>query len=225
MTIVLKILAAGVTAYLAMPVLVAAPAHAMPSEVFQATASVLPGSSCGWQTVKRTNGSTALELDLDKWLSKSCESDRTKFRIVPSHAVAQNNPVHVGCDYSQFSKNPSDQTRSALERTNELNRRCLTETAKMRQEFEEEKARDLKKQQDLFAAREKMEQAHKSVVDAQREMNIAYDEAKAKHAGKSRPAYEEKLAEYNNILSRYQAAFQDYTGRLAAYERLLASLV
>ncbi|WP_339823389.1 hypothetical protein [uncultured Parasphingorhabdus sp.] len=224
MTIVSKSFGFAITAYLVTPILAGAPAYASQSDSSLETASAVPGSSCGWRTVKRKNGSTALELDREKWLSKACESDRVKYRIVPTFVGAQSNRIHVGCDYGIFTTDSSDSSLNAQRRTDDLNRQCLSETARMKQKLEDQKALYLEKRKAVDVAQSQAEDAHKTVVNAQREMKAVYDEAMAAHMAKNWPFYYKKLEEYDHKKLQHLAAERDYSRLIAAYEGLIARL-
>ena len=112
----------------------------------------------------------------------------------------------------------------AQRRTDDLNRQCLSETARTKQAFEDKKALYHENQQKVDEAQSRAEQAHVSVLAAQRAMNSAYGEAMAAHTAKNWPVYRDKMEEYKNKMAQHQIADQTYSGLLAAYESLIASL-
>jgi hypothetical protein len=219
-----KFLTLAVTTFVATPVLATTPGIMLQAGPLMATSTVVPASSCGWTTVKRRNGQTALKLDVQKWRSKACESDRKKYQIVPTPTVSQPNPIHIGCDYRIFIVESSDSTTNAQQRTDDLNRQCLIETARMKEEFEVKKEHHRQKQREVDEAKARAEQAHKIVVETQGKMKTAFDETMTAHNAKNWPVYYAKLEVYKNKVLQHEAAVQTYAGFLATYESLIASL-
>lgn len=94
----------------------------------------------------------------------------------------------------------------------------------MKEQFEVKKEHYLQKQREVDAAQREVEKAHKTVVDVQREMKAAFDEAMIAHKAKSWPVYYDKLKIYDNKQHQHETAAQTYAGLLASYESLISTL-